>query len=244
MRVVPQRWRVSSPAVKARKFQRITAADNPSEYYQTIVSRAIDPQRLVPSGQEPLTTLTDKACWPRLNSVMEWMMAMDAVTYLPDDILTKVDRASMGVSLEARVPLIDHRVVEFAATLPLHLKVRKHTTKWILREVLYRHVPKSIIERPKMGFGIPVARWIRGPLLDWAENLLAEDRLRDEGFFDVAQIRSAWKRHLESGLDTEAPIWDVLMFQAWWDRWKASETVGQMPSCPNSSPHSATTTLK
>jgi asparagine synthase (glutamine-hydrolysing) len=147
------------------------------------------------------------------------MQFLDLVTYLPDDILTKVDRASMAFALEARVPLIDHRVVEFAWRLPRHAKVRNGTSKWLLRQVLYRHVPQALVERPKMGFSIPLGGWLRGPLRDWAEGLLAPDRLRDAGFFHVGAVRKVWDDHVSGRANRQYMLWNVLMFEAWRDRW-------------------------
>jgi asparagine synthase (glutamine-hydrolysing) len=145
---------------------------------------------------------------------VERMMAQDMLGYLANDILVKVDRAAMAVSLETRVPLLDPEVVEFAWRLPLKLKIRRHETKWLLRQVLYRHVPRDLIERPKMGFGVPLDSWLRGPLRDWVEALIDERRLRDEGFFQPQIIRKAWDEHL-AGRPNQFKLWSVLMFQAW-----------------------------
>jgi asparagine synthase (glutamine-hydrolysing) len=146
---------------------------------------------------------------------VERMMAQDMVFYLPDDILAKVDRAAMAVSLETRVPLLDPEVVEFAWKLPLDLKIRRGSTKWLLRQVLYRHVPPAMIERPKMGFGVPIDSWLRGPLRDWAEALLDERRLESEGYFRAAPIREAWAAHLGGQSNQTFKLWAILTFQAW-----------------------------
>lgn len=183
--------------------------------YHGLVSHWPAPSRLVVGGHEPPTLLTENV--PSLDGLdpVERMMTLDLLTYLPDDILTKVDRASMAVTLESRVPMLDHRVVEFAWNLPQSLKQRDGIGKWALRQVLYRHVPQSIIDRPKMGFGVPIDAWLRGPLREWGESLLDESRLRSEGFFYPELIREKWDEHLSGSRNWAYHLWDVLMFQAW-----------------------------
>ena len=151
---------------------------------------------------------------PRLDGPQR-LQYLDAVRYLPDDILVKVDRAAMGVSLETRVPFLDHRVVEFAWSLPLHLRWREGRGKWLLRRVLDRYVPRELIERPKMGFSVPLADWLRGPLREWGAELLAPGRLRAEGFLEPAVLQRFWQEHQSGARDWKYPLWDALMFQAW-----------------------------
>jgi asparagine synthase (glutamine-hydrolysing) len=177
-----------------------------------------------PRGAEPALRLHDEARPtalddPRVTSASApftgWMMYVDTMMYLPDDILVKVDRASMSTSLEARIPLLDHRVVEFAWTLPRNAPGRRGRTKWPLRQVLYRHVPSALIERRKMGFGVPIGDWLRGPLREWAEGLLAASRLSREGFFDAEAVRQRWDEHTRGNYDWGWSLWGPLMFQAW-----------------------------
>lgn len=213
--VLPPVLRQRNPGDKLHKLAEILAVDSPDTMYQGLVSHWKVPESLVLSSLEPSTTLTDCKKWARLPDFTQRMMFLDTVTYLPDDILTKVDRASMGVSLEARVPFLDHRLVEFAWQLPLEMKIRNEQGKWLLRQVLYNYVPQKLIERPKMGFGIPIDDWLRDPLRDWAEALLDEKRLREEGFFNPQPIREIWIEHLSGERNWQYYLWDVLMFQAW-----------------------------
>jgi asparagine synthase (glutamine-hydrolysing) len=143
------------------------------------------------------------------------MMYVDAMTYLSDDILVKVDRAAMSASLETRVPLLDHRVVELAWSLPLHYKYRDGVAKWPLKQILYRYVPRKLLDRPKGGFGVPMDQWLRGALREWAEDLLSEERIRREGFFDARAVRAQLSSHLRGGKDRQYALWTLLMFQAW-----------------------------
>jgi len=189
-----------------------------TEVYRGLVSHWSDPSSVVLGATEPGSVLIGAV--PSLQGLgdVERMMALDMLSYLPDDILAKVDRAAMGVSLETRVPFLDHRVVEFAWSLPLDYKVRGGMTKWPLRQILYRHVPRELIERPKMGFGVPIDSWLRGPLRDWTEGLLNESRLRAEGFFKPEPIRRKWAEHLSGRRSWQYHLWNVLMFQVWLER--------------------------
>ena len=199
---------------KLHKGAGILTSKNVDELYKRLISHWFDPASVVTDGLLLPTLVNNLPNLKGLNGIQR-MMAMDTMTYLPDDILVKVDRAAMGVSLETRVPFLDHRVVEFAWQLPQSMKLRDGQSKWALRQVLYRHVPKALIERPKMGFGIPIDEWLRGSLFDWAESLLDETRLRNEGFFQPAPIRQKWREHLSGKRDWQYHLWDVLMFQAW-----------------------------
>jgi len=217
-RWLPASLRYANPGDKLHKAAEILAVRSAEEIYLGLVSHWRQPARLVANSQEPMTLLTDPAHRAELPDFEHRMMLLDTVTYLPDDILTKVDRAAMAVSLESRVPLLDHRVVEFAWTLPLTMKIRNGQGKWLLRQVLYRHVPQALMERPKMGFGVPIGHWLRGPLRGWAEDLLSESRLQREGFFRPAPVRQKWKEHLSGKRNWQYHLWDVLMFQAWLER--------------------------
>lgn len=216
MAVLPKRLRIQHFADRVPKLAEILAHPSGEAFYHQLVSHWSRPDQLVQGSIEPGTILGRPECLPALPGLHERMMYLDQVTYLPDDILTKVDRASMAVSLEARVPLLDHRLVEFAWRVPTEYKYREGKGKWLLRQVLYRYVPQELMDRPKMGFGVPIEHWLRGPLREWAEELLDEKRLREEGFFDPAPIRRMWGEHVSGKRRWHFYLWDVLMFQAWW----------------------------
>lgn len=206
-----ERWQDIGNGVT--KLAGVLSVDNSSELYRHFVTHWTEPAQVVIGGVEPPTQVSHPGM--HLPSIVEQMMALDTLSYLPDDILVKVDRAAMASSLETRVPFLDHRVLEFAWTLPLHLKIRDGQGKWILRQVLNKYVPASLLDRPKMGFRIPLDSWLRGPLREWAESLLDETRLRNEGIFEPTIIRKRWEEHLSGKRNWQYHLWDILMFQAW-----------------------------
>jgi asparagine synthase (glutamine-hydrolysing) len=215
--VVPRQWRGDQMGHRLHKLAETMATSSSEHIYLHLMSHWKQPAEVLVDGTEPPSQLTQLMSEPRVRGFEEDMMFWDFLTYLPGDILTKVDRAGMAVSLESRVPLLDHRVIEFAWTLPLHMRRRDGNGKWILKQLLARHVPRQLTDRPKVGFGIPIDVWLRGPLRDWAESLLDESRLRREGFFEPAPIRQKWREHLAGGSNWAYLLWDVLMFQAWWE---------------------------
>lgn len=214
-RLLPGRLQVATPGNHAHKLAGVLALDTGETFYKHLVSHWDDPAAIVKGASEPPTLLTDSARWPKTDCLEHWMMAMDAQSFLPDEVLAKVDRAAMASSLETRVPMLNHHVFELAWRMPLEYKIRNGEGKWLLRQILYRHVPRALIERPKMGFGIPLGTWLRGPLREWANDLISEQRLRDEGYFHPAPIRALWSEHLSGKSNVQYALWDVLMFQAW-----------------------------
>lgn len=214
---LPREYQLAVPGDKIHKLAGILGTESPEAMYRELVTQWREPASLVAGAHEPATILTQTADWPDLPSFTHRMMYLDLVSYLPDDILVKVDRASMGVSLETRAPFLDHELVEFAWRVPLELKMRNGGGKWLLRNLLHRHVPKALVERPKMGFGIPIDSWLRGPLREWAAALIDPDRLRREGYLAPEPIQNAWAEHQSGQRNWQYLLWVVLMFQAWLD---------------------------
>ena len=219
LNLLAKRQSVVRPAEKLHKLGRaLTKSTDFSGFYLSLVSEWLDPAAVVKGCESDSLGKNSFSLEDSIDSLALKMMFQDAITYLPDDILCKVDRSAMASSLETRVPFLDHRVVEMAWRLPLNLKIHGDEGKWALRQVLYKHVPKNLVERPKAGFAIPLGKWLRGPLKPWAEALLEEKRLISEGYFYPQPIRSKWAEHIAGYRDHAASIWSVLMFQAWLER--------------------------
>ena len=215
--LLPNSYKVRSPGYKLQKLMEILEKNTPKELYRGMISHWKGPGSLVNDITRVPDLLEFGDQWGKIADFRLQMMYMDTLFCLPDDILTKVDRASMGVSLEARVPMLDHRVVEYAWKIPVYMNFGEGKNKRLLRKILYKYVPPNLIERPKMGFGVPIDEWLRGPLRDWAENLLSEQRLSQEGFFNPVPIRQKWKEHLSRKRNWQYSLWSILMFQGWLD---------------------------
>jgi asparagine synthase (glutamine-hydrolysing) len=200
---------------RARMLAMLLEMPSREHFYRYMNSLIKDPENYVIGARDPANALTESAGWPAQESFDERMMYLDQVSYMPDDILTKVDRAAMAVSLETRVPMLDHRVVEQAWTLPMRFKRRDGMSKWVLRQILYRHVPRVLIDRPKRGFAVPLGAWLRGPLRDWAEGLLNEQALREQGLLEPGAVRRMWHEQLSGTREWMYPLWNILMLQAW-----------------------------
>jgi len=236
----PQTKDLVAPGEKIEKLAQILSAKDSFSRYQVILSDWESANSAVRGGVAPSSMLHQRCAGPEFRDFRVQMMFLDAVTYLPDDILVKLDRAAMAVSLEGRVPYLDHRVVEFAARLPLSMKLRAGSGKWILRQVLRQYVPQQLIDRRKKGFALPVAEWLRGPLREWAEELLSENRLREDGYFNPEIVRRIWVDHLSRQRDLRHHVWALLMFQAWLDH---RDLVGRsfpLPSIAESQPMRST----
>ena len=215
---LPERYRPRLVGDKLYKLADVVA-ETGDGFYHKLTSLWHDPESVVIGAREPPTLITDGSVAGLVPDFVERMQYKDTLTYLPDDILTKVDRATMAVSLEARVPMLDQRVVSLAWRLPLSMRLRGQQSKWVLRQVLDRYVPRALVDRPKMGFGVPIDGWLRGPLRAWAEDLLSEASLRNGGVFEPAPVRTRWIEHLSGRRNWQHALWNVLMFEAWRRRW-------------------------
>ncbi|KUZ64566.1 asparagine synthetase B [Burkholderia ubonensis] len=207
---------------RLHKLGHVMTADSRIGLYRLLMSAVHHPERIALAGQEPPTPLDTASAWPADLTFAEQAMAIDTLTYLPTDILTKVDRAAMAVSLETRMPFLDHHVVEFAWRLPAALRLPDGQSKVLLRRLLDAYVPASLIDRPKQGFCAPIDHWLRGSLRDWAETLLHPARLREEGFFDAAAVERLWRQHQTGRMNWQHQLWTVLMFQAWLEAQRAA----------------------
>lgn len=214
---IPAKLRLRNIADRAPKIAAVLRQRDELPFYHRLVGQWLEDD-MVLGGEAEWARAMRPDVWGTLCDPRDRMMLADMQAYLPDDILTKVDRASMAASLEARVPFLDHRVVEFAWRMPLALKYRNGRGKWLLREVLYRYVPQALMDRPKMGFGVPIGQWLRGPLRGWADDLLDEGRLRREGYLNTKTVRSRWEEHRSGQREWHYSLWNVLMFQAWLER--------------------------
>jgi len=212
--LLPKRFRTATPGGKVHKVANFMSAESSDSLYRGLMTHWRDPETMT-AAAEPETVLTRADAMPSFDGVVNRMRYFDLVSELPDDILVKVDRATMATSLESRAPFLHPDVVDFAWRIPPSQQVRNGQGKWLLRQVLYKYVPRELIERPKMGFGVPIASWLRGPLREWADALLGADRLRREGYLAPEPIRTAWDEHQAGVTDNSHLLWGVLMFQAW-----------------------------
>ncbi|WP_419784433.1 asparagine synthase (glutamine-hydrolyzing) [Maridesulfovibrio sp.] len=218
--ILPASLQMRLPGQKIHKLAAVMGAHSTAEYYRDLTSIWLNPDEVTRKASEFKGPFQHTNRQPTQDELTGWMQFMDAANYLPDDILTKVDRAAMAVSLETRAPFLDHEIVEFSQRLPLHLRIMGGQGKHALRQILYKYVPREMIERPKMGFGVPIDSWLRGPLREWAEEMLHPERLDNEGYFNTGQIRLAWNEHLAGIKDNQYKIWSILMFQSWCEHWE------------------------
>ena len=204
---------------KVHKFAEFMEQRSANDIYERLVGNWHEPEKIVIGGSQPSVPLGSAEWQARGLDMTEGFMYADLLSYLPNDILVKVDRATMAVALEARAPLLDISVFEYGWSLPMHMKIRNGKGKWVLRELLARHMPRSLFERPKQGFGMPVGEWLRNDLREWAEDLLDEGRLKQDGYLDAASVRAVWTEHLAGKANHAQRLWCALMFQAWKRRW-------------------------
>lgn len=221
--LLPASLQMRSPGEKVYKLIELLGVRTGQQLYQRVMSHWQRVEALVPGFVVPRVAMNTGMGQLPGGDLVDAMMYLDMVSYLPDDILTKVDRATMAVALEGREPLLDYRLLEFAWRLPQSLKLRAGKGKWILRQVLYRHVPEALIDRPKMGFAVPVDAWLRGPLREWAESLLSDSALRSHGFLLPEPVRAKWAEHLSGARDWQYYLWNVLMLQAWYDEYRKEQ---------------------
>jgi asparagine synthase (glutamine-hydrolysing) len=217
---LPQRLKSSVISDKMLKLADILTLPNANEFYYALISVSNDPTTIVLNSVEDVSIIDGEIYSDNSLDFREKMMLWDSLAYLPDDILTKVDRASMAVSLEGRAPFLDHNLVELAWKLDVSLKSKDHVSKWILKQVLYKYVPQDLVDRPKMGFGIPIEHWLKGPLMEWADDLLSPYRLRQEGYFDADRVLNMWNEHKSGKRRWHYVLWNILMFQAWLENQK------------------------
>jgi asparagine synthase (glutamine-hydrolysing) len=216
---LPRRLRISMAGHKVHKLANVIDAPTADEMHRRLLSQWPDPAEFFHAGMDADLWADGEVSRVGQGNFVDRMMLHDQVGYLPDDILVKVDRAAMGVSLETRVPMLDHELVRFAWRVPLSMKLRDGQSKWLLRQVLYKHVPRELIERPKQGFEVPLDAWLRGPLRDWAEGLLDARKLDEDGYFRADRVRLRWHEHLSGRRNWQYGLWPILMFQAWKERW-------------------------
>lgn len=220
-KILPGHLRLPAFGDKMYKLASVIDVDDSADLYRRLVTQHRERSSIVLRASEPAIWADHEAAQSGFTDFSELMMFHDLVGYLTDDILVKIDRAAMAVSLETRIPLLDHRIVEFAMRLPVHMKIRDGQGKWLLRQVLYRYVPKVLIERPKQGFSVPLDSWLRGPLRDWAEALLEGSRVQREGFLNSGSINKKWREHQSGQRNWQHWLWNVLMFQSWLEQQRA-----------------------
>ena len=213
-KILNKKHSFQNPGEKIHKLSNVIGLDSPSKQYLGLISHWKENEKIVLNSNST-SFKNNISLNSDLSDITHQIMLQDSIQYLPDDILVKVDRASMACSLETRIPFLDHALIEFVWKLPLSMKIRNGQGKWLSRQTLYQYVPKDLIERPKMGFGAPIDVWLRGPLRDWSENLIDEQRLHSEGFFDVGIVRQKWTEHISGKRNWQLNLWDILMFQSW-----------------------------
>jgi asparagine synthase (glutamine-hydrolysing) len=224
------RMRVSNAGARLHRAASVLPHESPGMAYRAMLSHWEFPDRIVPGAIEPQTAFSDTR-YEQIagNDAVALMMLIDSAVYLPDDILVKVDRASMAVSLESRCPILDYRLFELAWRLPMSLKRRDGAGKWILKQLAWRRVPRELLERPKSGFGVPISAWLRGPLREWSEDLLDSARLRREGYLDAREVERAWNAHRTAQSDNSYRLWSVLMFEAWLEKYHGTHLHDEAP---------------